>query len=66
MAKKGKRPQFPLICTECKKVGKTRRNYITTKNVINDPEKLKLNKYCSFCKKHTEHLEGKLPPSKKR
>ncbi len=43
-----------LECPQCK-----RRNYSTTKNKKNDPDKLKLRKYCRFCRKHTEHKEGK-------
>lgn len=65
MAKKGKRPQFTLVCQECKAKGKTRRNYVTTRNVINTPDKMEIKKYCSSCRKHTVHKEGKLPPSKK-
>ncbi len=29
------------------------------KNKKNDPERLQLNKYCPFCKKHTAHKESK-------
>lgn len=29
------------------------------KNKKNDPERLQLNKYCPFCKKHTVHKESK-------
>ncbi|MFR2944937.1 MAG: 50S ribosomal protein L33, partial [Lachnospiraceae bacterium] len=28
-------------------------------NKKNDPDRLTLNKYCPFCKKHTEHKEAK-------
>lgn len=66
MAKKTKRPQFPLICSECKKAGKTLRNYVTNRNVVNTTEKLELSKFCSTCRKHTLHNEGKMPPHKKR
>jgi large subunit ribosomal protein L33 len=41
-----------LACTECKQ-----RNYATRKNKKNDPERLEVNKYCKFCKKHTAHKE---------
>ncbi|MCR4429001.1 MAG: 50S ribosomal protein L33 [Caldiserica bacterium] len=41
-----------LECTECK-----RRNYTTTKNKQNDPNRLELKKYCPFCRKHTIHKE---------
>ncbi|MCX8095202.1 MAG: 50S ribosomal protein L33 [Caldisericia bacterium] len=43
-----------LECTECK-----RRNYTTTKNKNNDPNRLELKKYCPWCKKHTLHREVK-------
>ena len=43
-----------LECTECK-----RRNYTTTKNKNNDPNKIEIKKYCPFCKKHTVHKEVK-------
>ena len=41
-----------LACGECK-----RRNYTTTKNKKNTPEKLELRKYCRFCRNHTPHKE---------
>ncbi|AKX95335.1 50S ribosomal protein L33 [Neomoorella thermoacetica] len=43
-----------LACTECK-----RRNYISTKNKKNDPDRIELKKYCSFCGRHTVHKETK-------
>jgi large subunit ribosomal protein L33 len=43
-----------LACTECKN-----RNYQTNKNKKNDPDRIELNKYCKFCKKHTLHKETK-------
>ena len=43
-----------LACSECK-----RRNYTTVKNKRNNPDRLELNKYCPFCKKHTAHKETK-------
>jgi len=43
-----------LECGECK-----RRNYATTKNKKNTPDKLQLKKYCKWCKKHTLHKEVK-------
>ena len=36
-----------LACSECK-----RRNYTTNKNKKNNPDRIELNKYCPFCKKH--------------
>jgi large subunit ribosomal protein L33 len=43
-----------LACSECK-----RKNYSTTKNKRNTPDKLNLEKYCRFCRKHTVHKETK-------
>ncbi|MCG0277103.1 MAG: 50S ribosomal protein L33 [Thermanaeromonas sp.] len=43
-----------LECTECK-----RRNYTTTKNKRNDPDRLELKKYCPHCGRHTVHKETK-------
>lgn len=43
-----------LECTECKS-----RNYVTYKNKKNTTERLELQKYCKFCKKHTVHKETK-------
>jgi large subunit ribosomal protein L33 len=43
-----------LACTECKQ-----RNYTTTKNKRNTPDKLEFKKYCRFCRKHTAHRETK-------
>ena len=45
------RVKVTLRCNECKQ-----RNY---KNKKNTPDKLELNKYCPFCKKHTLHTETK-------
>ena len=43
-----------LACTVCKQ-----RNYTTTKNKKNTPDKLDFKKYCRFCQKHTSHRETK-------
>ncbi|MCS7311133.1 MAG: 50S ribosomal protein L33 [Thermodesulfovibrionaceae bacterium] len=43
-----------LQCTECKN-----KNYSTTKNKKNTPDKLQLRKYCKHCRKHTLHKETK-------
>ena len=43
-----------LACSECK-----RKNYSTNKNKRNTPDKLQLEKYCRFCRKHTMHKETK-------
>ena len=54
MATKGAREAITLECTECK-----RRNYTTEKNKKNNTERLEVEKYCKFCKKHTTHKETK-------
>ncbi len=41
-------------CTQCKN-----RNYTSTKNKKQNPDKLELKKFCKFCKKHTLHKEIK-------
>ena len=46
------RPGITLACTECKE-----RNYITTKNRRNTPDRLELSKFCPRCGKHTLHRE---------
>ncbi len=43
-----------MTCSDCK-----RRNYISTRNKKKHPEKVSLNKYCRFCRKHTLHKESK-------
>ena len=48
------RVKIVLACTECKQ-----RNYNTKKNKKNDPDRLEMNKYCRFCRKHTLHRETK-------
>ena len=45
------RVRVTLACQECKN-----RNYNTTKNKKNDPDRIELEKYC---KKHTVHKETK-------
>ena len=37
------RVKITLACTECKQ-----RNYNTTKNKKNDPDRLEMKKYCKF------------------
>ena len=56
MAKKAKTKtaKVTLACTECK-----RKNYDTSKNTAEHPDRIELNKYCKFCKKHTTHKETK-------
>ncbi len=48
------RVKVVLACTECKQ-----RNYNTTKNKKNNPDRIELKKYCRFCKKNTVHRESK-------
>lgn len=47
-----KRVKVTLECTECK-----RRNYMTTKNKNNQRERIEMNKYCRFDRRHTLHKE---------
>ena len=54
MATKTARAKITFECTECK-----HRNYDSIKNKKNDPDRLVMNKYCPFCKKHTEHKASK-------
>ncbi len=51
---KSMRVKITLACEECKQ-----RNYDTTKNKKNDPDRIEMSKYCRFCKKHTVHKESK-------
>jgi len=51
---KGSRIKITMACTECKQ-----RNYDNKKNKKNTPDRIELNKYCAFCKKHTVHKEAK-------
>ncbi|MEZ7892489.1 MAG: 50S ribosomal protein L33 [Candidatus Wallbacteria bacterium] len=48
------REVITLECTVCKN-----RNYSTTKNKRKTTDRLVLNKYCNFDRKHTEHKEAK-------
>ncbi|MEG1499987.1 MAG: 50S ribosomal protein L33 [Clostridia bacterium] len=48
------RKHIILACTECKE-----RNYSSSKNAKNDPERKEINKFCSRCGKHTLHKETK-------
>ncbi len=55
MSKTKKTPRIliALLCSVC-----NAQNYLTTKNKVNTPDKLKFFKYCSWCKKRTEHKES--------
>ena len=46
------RTMISLACTECK-----RRHYTMTKNKSLHPDRVELNKYCRWCRKHTIHRE---------
>ena len=48
------RTKVIISCTECKQ-----RNYNTMKNKKNAPDRIEMQKYCRFCKKHTLHKETK-------
>jgi large subunit ribosomal protein L33 len=52
MAKKEERVIIHLACGECRE-----RNYTTTKNRRNDPDRLELRKYCPRCRAHRLHRE---------
>jgi large subunit ribosomal protein L33 len=47
-----KRVKVTLACEVCK-----RRNYITMKNKQNDRERIELQKYCRWDRRHTAHRE---------
>ena len=46
------RDRVTVACEECKN-----RNYTTTKNKKTTTGRIELQKYCKFCKKHTNHKE---------
>ncbi|ACQ81428.1 ribosomal protein L33 [Beutenbergia cavernae DSM 12333] len=46
------RPKITLACEVCKE-----RNYITTKNRRNHPDRLELQKFCPRCTAKTAHRE---------
>jgi large subunit ribosomal protein L33 len=48
------RVALTIACTECKN-----RNYNTTKNKKNNPDRIEMKKYCPTCKTHTPHKETK-------
>ena len=54
MATKTKENLVKMKCSECKRI-----TYYTSRNKKKIKEKLELNKYCKFCKKHTLHKEMK-------
>jgi len=48
------RTKIILACVDCKQ-----RNYNTTKEKKNHPDRMETKKYCRFCNKHTSHRETK-------
>lgn len=52
MATKDATIKFGLICSVCGS-----RNYVSTKNKMENKDKLTLNKFCNHCRKHTPHKE---------
>ena len=46
------RTKIILACVDCKQ-----RNYNTTKEKKNHPDRMETKKYCRFCNKHTAHRE---------
>ena len=52
MAKKEDRQSINLACTECRT-----RNYTTSKNRRNDPDRLELLKFCPRCRVRRPHRE---------
>jgi large subunit ribosomal protein L33 len=60
MAKAQVRVQAILECTTCRKSGLPGvSRYVTTKNRRTTTERLELQKYCKFERKHTLHKEIK-------
>ena len=58
MAATDVRPKITLACEECK-----HRNYITSKNRRNDPDRLEIKKFCPNCGVHREHRKPARPAS---
>jgi large subunit ribosomal protein L33 len=52
VAKKEDRIVIHLACTECRS-----RNYTSTKNRRNDPDRLEFRKFCPRCRGHRVHRE---------
>lgn len=48
------REKVILVCTQC-----LSRNYTTTKNKVDNKERLEVTKYCKKCNAHTLHKESK-------
>lgn len=54
MAKKEDRVVVDMACTECRN-----RNYHTTKNRRNDPDRMELRKFCPRCRTQRVHREAR-------
>ncbi|MCR5462182.1 MAG: 50S ribosomal protein L33 [bacterium] len=48
------REKIILICSEC-----LSRNYTSTKNKLENKQRLEIMKFCPKCNKHTLHKESK-------
>jgi large subunit ribosomal protein L33 len=60
MAKTTTRVNIQLECSSCRTSGLPGvSRYVATKNRRTTPERLELNKYCKFERKHTLHRETK-------
>lgn len=61
MAKKENRVQAILECVDCRADSNSpgASRYVTTKNRRTTTERLELNKYCKYHRKHTLHKEIK-------
>jgi len=46
------RSKIIIACVDCKQ-----RNYSTTKEKKNHPDRMETKKYCRYCNKHTMHRE---------
>ncbi|MBI4100010.1 50S ribosomal protein L33 [Candidatus Microgenomates bacterium] len=53
MAKGDSTIKLGMVCSVCGS-----RNYLTSKNKMENKEKLLLSKYCRHCRKHTDHKES--------
>ena len=49
------REVIAVACIGCESPGKS--VYWTTKNKKNDPDRIEVKKYCSFCRTHAVHKE---------
>jgi large subunit ribosomal protein L33 len=54
VAKKEDRVVVDMACSECRN-----RNYHTTKNRRNDPDRIELRKFCPRCRTHRVHKEAR-------